>query len=178
MSAESHSGEDADEIGKGPAETEVGTRFLARVLGVDERSIANYANEGMPKIRRGKFNLGAAVQWYINREVERARGGKGLNDLDMARQRHELAKARLAEIELARAEGAVIPIEVHRQRLTERLETVAGNVKGIHRFQPDIKAATTDESADALCDRMADAILAELHGLKDDIDDEPSEAVA
>ena len=82
-----------------------------------------------------------------------------------------MAEARLAEIELATAEGSLIPTEMHAQRLTERLETVAGAVKAIHRYQPEIKSAVTDEAADALCDKMADEILAELYGLSDTIPD-------
>jgi hypothetical protein len=76
----------------------------------------------------------------------------------------------MAEIELATAEGQAIPLELHVARMRERLESVAGSVKAIGRYQPDIKAAVTDEAADALCDRMSDEILAELHGLSDLID--------
>jgi phage terminase Nu1 subunit (DNA packaging protein) len=160
----------AAESRKTAAESEVGTKVMARVLGVDERTIQNCANEGMPKAARGKFPLGAAVRWYVEREREKARGAKGLNDLDLARQRHEIAKARIAELDLAEKEGAVVPIDLHREELTARLETVAGAVKAIGRYQPDVKAAVTDEAADALLDRMADEILAELHGLKDEIE--------
>jgi hypothetical protein len=144
--------------------------MLAAILGVDVRTVTNCVNEGMPKSARGRFPLGAAVKWYIEREREKARGSKGLDDLDLARQRHELAKARLAEIDLAEREGHVIPTSLYEQRLRERLETVAGNVKAIGRYQPDVKAATTDEQADALLDRMADEILAELHALSETIE--------
>lgn len=168
--AEPHRNEEPPESEKTPAEKAVGTRLLARVLGVDERTVQNCANEGMPKSARGKFPLGAAVRWYIDREREKARGAKGLNDLDMARQRHELAKARLAEIELGKAEESVVPVELYREELTARLETVAGALKGLHRFQPEVKSATTDEAADSLLDRMIDATMSELHGLKDEIE--------
>lgn len=151
-------------------EDDVTRDFLARVIGVDVRSVTNFANEGMPKSERGRFPLLAAVQWYVNREREAARAGKGLNDLDLARQRKTSAEARIAEIELAEKEGLVIPITMHTERLRERLETVAGNVKAIGRYQPEVKAAITDEAADALLDRMSDEILKELYGLSDVID--------
>lgn len=92
-----------------------------------------------------------------------------MNDLDLARQRKTIAEARKAERELDELEGRLIPVEVHEKRLAERLETVAGAVKAIHRYQPEIKSAVTDVQADALCDKMADEILDELHGLKDTI---------
>lgn len=145
--------------------------FLAKLFSCDVRTIKNYVDEGMPKEARGQFRLTVCVPWFIEREREQARSAKGLNDLDLARQRKTVAEARRAELELAKAEGAVIPTELHAQRLAQRLETVAGAVKAIHRYQPDIKAAVTDEAADGLLDRMSDEILEELHGLSDTIPD-------
>jgi phage terminase Nu1 subunit (DNA packaging protein) len=143
---------------------------LAALLGVDVRSLTNFQAEGMPKLARGRYSLSACVPWYIQREREAARGAKGLNDLDLARQRKTVAEARIAEMDAAEREGQSIPTELHAQRLRERLETVAGSVKAIGRYQPDVKAAVTDVDADRLLDRMADEILAELHGLSDTID--------
>lgn len=148
----------------------VSREFIAQLLGVDVRSIANFVTEGMPKTARGRFDLLVSVQWYVNREREAARAGRGLNDLDLARQRKTIAEARKAELELEALEGRTIPVELAKQRLRERLETVAGNLKAIGRYQPDVKAATTDAAADALLDRMGDEIMAELFGLKDTID--------
>jgi phage terminase Nu1 subunit (DNA packaging protein) len=152
------------------AETLVTRDNLAKLFGVDVRSIKNFVDEGMPKESRGKYSLQKCVPWYLTREREAARQNKGLNDLDLARQRKTVAEARMAEIELATAEGQAIPLDLHVARMRERLESVAGSVKAIGRYQPDIKAAVTDEAADALCDRMSDEILAELHGLSDLID--------
>lgn len=149
---------------------DVSRDFLARLLGVDVRSVKNFVDEGMPKSARGAFSLQACVQWYIEREREAARGAKGLNDLDLARQRKTVAEARSAELDLAEREARLIPIELHESRLRERLDTVAGSVKAINRFQPDVKAALTDEDADALLDRMGDQILAELYALSDTIE--------
>jgi hypothetical protein len=73
-------------------------------------------------------------------------------------------------MDVAEKEGQTIPTDLHAARLRERLETVAGAVKAIGRYQPDVKAAVTDVDADRLLDRMADEILAELHGLSDTID--------
>lgn len=152
------------------AETLVSRDYLAKLFGVDIRSLKNFVDEGMPKESRGKYSLQKCIPWYLNREREAARQNKGLNDLDLARQRKTVAEARMAEIELANAEAQALPLELHASRLRERLETVAGAVKAMGRYQPDIKAAVTDETADALCDRMSDEILAELYGLSDLID--------
>lgn len=143
---------------------------LANLLGVDVRTVKNLVDEGMSKAARGRFSLSACVPWYIQRERERARGSKGLNDLDLARQRKTVAEARLAELNAAAAESQVIPTEVHAERLRERLETIAGAVKAMGRYHADVKAAVTDVQADRLLDRMSDEILAELYGLSDSID--------
>jgi phage terminase Nu1 subunit (DNA packaging protein) len=59
----------------------------------------------MPKAARGKYDLTACVPWYLKREREAARGAKGLNDLDLARQRKTVAEARLAELERREGRG-------------------------------------------------------------------------
>lgn len=143
---------------------------LAAIFTVDVRTVKNLVDEGMPKAARGKFDLALCVPWYLERERERVRAGKGLNDLDLARQRKTVAEARLAEINLAKAEELVIPTELHVDRLTQRLDTVAGAVKAMGRYQADVKGAITDEAADRLLDRMSDEILAELYALSDAIE--------
>jgi hypothetical protein len=151
-------------------DAEVSRDFLARLLGVDVRTITNLVGEGMPKAARGRFVLLAAVQWYVQREREAARGAKGLNDLDLARQRKTIAEARLVEIDLAAKEDAMIPMPVHVERMRARLETVAGAIKANGKYHADVKAATSDEAAEALLDRMADEQLAELFELSDEIE--------
>jgi phage terminase Nu1 subunit (DNA packaging protein) len=151
-------------------EETVSRHYLATLLGVDVRTLKNLVDEGMPKLDRGKYPLQACVQWYLQRERELARGAKGLNDLDLARQRKTIAEARLAELNIAKEESLVIPTELHADRLRERLETVAGAVKAISRYHADVKAAVTDVAADALLDRMSDELLAELFTLSDSID--------
>lgn len=148
----------------------VSRQVLADLFGVDVRTIKNLVDEGMPKAARGRYVLSACVPWYVQREREAARGAKGLNDLDLARQRKTVAEARLAELNVQKEEGLVIPTELHASRLLERLQTVAGAVKAIGRYHADVKAAVTDEAADQLLDRMSDEILAELFALSDSID--------
>lgn len=149
---------------------EVARQKLANLFGVDVRTIKNLVDEGMPKRARGRFDLAVCVPWYLERERERARGNKGLNDLDLARQRKTVAEARLAELNLAKEEAHLIPMEMHTKRLTERLDEVAGALKSLGRYHADVKAAVTDDAADRLLDRMSDETLAQLHALSDVID--------
>ncbi len=150
--------------------SKVGREALAAVLGVDARSITNFASEGMPKDDHGVYPLAGCVQWYVARERDRVKASRELNDLDQARQRRANAEARQAEISVAEKESRLIPIELHRERLQARLETVAGNVKANGRYHADVKLAVSDDAVDALLARMADEQLAELFELKDTIE--------
>ena len=76
---------------------EVTPKFLANVLKCDVRSLKNFVDEGMPKAERGKYSLSQCVPWYVERERAAARASRGLNELDLARQRKTLAEAQEAE---------------------------------------------------------------------------------
>jgi phage terminase Nu1 subunit (DNA packaging protein) len=83
---------------------------LAALFEVDERTITNLAKEGMPKLSPGFFSLAASVRWYLKRERDKARAGRELNDLDLARKRKAIADAELAEHELATTRGEKVSL--------------------------------------------------------------------
>lgn len=146
----------------------VGRQFLADLLGFDVRTVKNLVDEGMPKAGRGRFALSRCVQWYLERERERSRAGKGLNDLDLARQRKTSAEARLAELELARVEGSQVPDEV----LVERISAVAESIRAVLNAVPSkylgpIQATRTAMEAQAVGERIRDETLAALEQLAD-----------
>jgi phage terminase Nu1 subunit (DNA packaging protein) len=146
---------------------------LADVLGIDIRSVKNFVDDGMPKLARGKYELGACVKWFVEHEREKARAGKGLNDLDLARQRKTIAEARKAELELEALEGNVIPLDMHEQRLEGITTRLAAQCKGLDRFIADVQRATTTIEAKSVVDAMSDALLASLQRVSDDLPVEP-----
>jgi len=88
---------------------------IAHILGVDERSITNYAKEGIPRSVKGRvirYPLAPCVQWFVEFRVRQHEMGKGPSELDLAKQRKTSADARLAELEVAEKEGELIPIDV------------------------------------------------------------------
>lgn len=93
----------------------ISRKGLAALLRVDERTITNLAKEGMPKLSPGWFSLAVCIPWYVERERERARASKGLNELDLARQRKTLAEAERVELELVRERGEQVPLDTFRR---------------------------------------------------------------
>lgn len=144
--------------------------YLAELLAVDVRSIKNFVDEGMPKLARGRYDLRLCVQWYITREREAARGGKGLSDLDLAKQRKELALAAKAEIEVEQLRGESIPLDVHERRVEALAGRLAGRLKGLGRYLADVQRATTAVEASALLDRISDDLLRACSTAADDVD--------
>lgn len=151
----------------------VSGKALAGILKVDVRTVKNLVDQGMPKQARGRYDLEACVPWYVERERETARAGKGLNDLDLARQRKTLAEARKAEIELETLEGNVIPLEDHEHRVETLAVRLAAQVKGLDRFMADVQRATSIIEAKAVVDKISDALLASLRAVADEL---PAEA--
>lgn len=149
--------------------------YLAELLAVDVRSIKNFVDEGMPKLARGRYDLRDCVQWYLTREREAARGGKGLSDLDLAKQRKELAMAAKAEIEVEQLRGEILPLDVHESRVEVIAARLATRIKGLGRYIADVQRATTAVEASALLDRISDDLLVHCSSVADDIteDDEP-----
>ena len=147
---------------------------LARVLKKDPRSITNYQNEGMPVERGGRrpmYALDECVAWYVDREREAARSGKGLNELDQMRTRKTLADARKAELEVEQLEGRLLPAELFEERVTLLCERLAARCKTLGRYRGEVQRAMTDAEADELLERVQDELLAALAGTADDDSD-------
>lgn len=118
-------------LGNAPGDVDVTREFLARLFCVDVRSVGNFTDGGMPKTARGRFPLVACTQWYLRRERDTARAGKGLNDLDRARERKTLAEAEEAELRVQQILGNVVPLAVVDDvagRLADRLLPVLQNI--------------------------------------------------
>lgn len=153
--------------------TTVSRTYLAKLFACDVRTIKNLVDEGMPKEARGQYDLTKCVPWYIEREREQARAGKGLNDLDLARQRKTIAEARKAEMEAEALEGRLIPLDVHEKRFgdaCERLRAVLTQVPA--RFMGRIQQARADAEAQAVGEAIRDETLKALLEVADDLDDD------
>lgn len=100
---------------------------LAEILGYSKPTVSSWIEEGCPVVTHGgrgrsfEFDTEAVVKWLLARErAERkketaARAAVQGEDgevitIDQARLRHEIAKAKKAELELAEAMGLVKPV--------------------------------------------------------------------
>jgi len=101
---------------------ELSQRDLAAVLGLTTQQIRNLEDRGLPHRAEGRlkfYPVPLAVRWYVNFKVEDA-----LPDdvpYTEARSRREQARARLAELEVAKEEGKLIPRELVEEIYGEKL---------------------------------------------------------
>lgn len=94
--------------GDAPPGLVVTTAELATVLGLTDRQIRNLVGEGMPQRARGRFDLPAAVQWYVDQWRDRSDRSNGR--LDSEERRALLAaQTRRAELEAAQLAGELEP---------------------------------------------------------------------
>jgi len=95
---------------------------IAAVIGVTPRHIGNLIKEGMPTVGRGKYDLAACVQWYIDYRVRLA---SPATKFDNARLRKMVADAKKREIEVKKLEGDLIPAD----KVAEAWTTILGAVR-------------------------------------------------
>ena len=100
---------------------------MAKLLLLTPRRLQQLVTEGViPKVERGRYELAPVVQAYIQYLRERSVPGQmNVVSLDEARQRKLAADAKLAEIEVAKAEGAVASISAVEKGWTDLVHTAA-----------------------------------------------------
>lgn len=150
----------------------ISKKELAALFQRDPRSITNYVHEGMPRHPDGTYPPAACVAWLVDREREGARAGKGLNDLDLARQRKTLAEARKAELEAEELEGRMVDTDVVEQRVRALVERVAARLAGLGRYRGDVLRAMSDVDADEVLQKIEDELRRACLGLADEIEGE------
>lgn len=80
---------------------------LAKLLGYSRSAPSSWGSRGCPRNADGSYNLQEVVRWLQGQ----SKGADDLSELDAATLRYRLAKAKLAELQLATARGKLIPIK-------------------------------------------------------------------
>jgi hypothetical protein len=145
---------------------------LAELFGVTVKSIQRWEEEGLPRNADGTYPLAKCISWWGDRRARLAleeHGGE--SELDRMRTRKLEAEARRAELELAREEGTLIPIDVHEERLEARCQQLAARCKGLGRYLGDVLSATADVDAMALLERIGDDLLRALMEVASEIEE-------
>lgn len=157
---------------------------LADRLGITTRQVRSLVTRGLPKTGEGpsaKHPWPAARDWY-NAYLERQAEAKYRpTDLDALRARKLEADARLAEIEVAKAEATLVPFDVHEQRVGALCDRLRGVLMTIpSKYLGRIQVARTDLEAQAVGEQIRDDTLRALQGTADaeDADDDAAADVA
>ena len=110
------------------------------------------------------------------REVTKAakpESDEGSSKVADLKSRRIEAETRLAEIELAEAEGRVIPLEDYESRLAAFCERIAATLKVVpSKYLSRIQAAKTQVEASGVGEAIRDELLKELQAVGDDLDDD------
>lgn len=157
---------------------DVSQKGLAEALALTARQVRNLTDEGI-FVRRhdGKtlvYDLAACVQAYMayKREREKPDSEDQLKEL---RHRKLLAEVRAAEIGVAEAEGRLIPLDAHEQRIgaiCDRLRALLMTIPS--KYLSRIQVTRTELEAQAVGEQIRDETLRALQGTADDVEDEES----
>lgn len=146
---------------------------LARCLGIGPRQVDNLLVAGCPSRReagRVVFEWPAVREWYIDQKIKAAKGRAP--DADAARDRLDLAKARLAEIELARAEKTMVPVTDVTRLWGDQVAAVAGKLSSApSKYAQRCLGLTSVGQAMKVLDQAMQEALAELTAAPEVSDD-------
>lgn len=120
----------------------INQKELAKRLELTPQRIRAMHDEGLEFKKEGRENLypwPKTREWYADRKEEERRAraenagrrGGGSEIEKEARARKMAAQARLAEIELAKAQAALIPMTVHEEIVTQLAERLVAAIKNL-----------------------------------------------
>ncbi len=138
---------------------------MAKLLLLTPRRLQQLVTEGVvPKVERGRYELAPVIQAYIHYLRERTLPGMmNVVSLDEARQRKLSADAKLAEIEVAKAESGVATIQVIEKSWSDLVHAVRGRLLALPQNVAAMVAVEDDTGkCEALLSREIRSALAEL----------------
>jgi phage terminase Nu1 subunit (DNA packaging protein) len=148
---------------------EVSQEGLAEIIGLSTRQIRNLEKDGIPHRAEGMrkfYPIPAAVQWYMKRKQDEAMASLGEIDYHEARARREQARARMAEIEVAKAEGRLVERDVvhavYGGKVLDVLRAGILNVPG--RWASQVVGLESPREAEAILKRVSAELLEEFAG--------------
>lgn len=104
------------------------------------------------------------------REVAREVAAVQPADLDTARARKANAEAEVAELELAKARGQMVSVSDYERALGAMLDRLVARARAL-----PVRLAHLGDAVEAEAEAEVEAMIAELHGLDDDVLEAPAE---
>jgi phage terminase Nu1 subunit (DNA packaging protein) len=139
---------------------------LAELLDLTPQRVNQLVKEhGLPKSARGRFPEIECIRWYVNYLREQIRPRNEASEAhEAARTRRMDALARKAEMEAAALEGSLMPIELHRDRISRLVDSWNATLKGLpSRWPPEFPEVKTRQAQQRLR-RLVNELLNELAG--------------
>lgn len=138
---------------------ETSAKILANLFGLTERRIEQLVKEGMPKERRGKYDLLKCVRWYVRflqtalekKAIPMGDGYVGERD---ERIRLIRSNADLNEIELAKQRGQLVAIQDVEKAMTDLVLTTKARILAVApRVAPDLVGLDSRVMAHAIVEK-------------------------
>lgn len=157
-------------------EEPISTAELARIFGVDERTIRNWVALGCPQRMRSKrpaYLLSEVVPW--RRQRDKVESATDKPDLAAEQARKLRADADLAELKVQERRAELVPaanVERQMERLCATLRSRVLGVRG--RWAPRILGLGTMPDATRVLDELANYVLEALRSAADELEVEES----
>lgn len=158
---------------------------IAERLGVSPKQIERYVADGMPCKGTGAkrtFPWPECRNWRDDllkkqgREAaERSMKPSDDGELKLAAARQTIAESRLVVLKVEQLEGALIPLDLHEQRVQLVCETLAATIKGLGRYAGEVQRAVSDVEAELLLEKISDDLLRACSAKAESIEDEADE---
>ncbi len=118
-----------------------GIQRIADSFGLTPRRIQQLAKEpGLPKVARGDYDEMACLRWYVKfLQAKMAAGASGASGELSGKERADLAKARMAELDLAERQRQIVTVADWEQATSDLIRPACRELLAIEaRLRPHI----------------------------------------
>lgn len=130
-----------DEVSK-PQKALCDVQEVAKWLLCSERQVQLLVQKGLPKEAHGQYDLLEVFKWYVQYLADKKKDDDE-NGLEKEQERWTKAKADLSEIELSKARGELVPIEVYETQLASQIMAARQHILGLPaKLSPQLEGET------------------------------------
>jgi phage terminase Nu1 subunit (DNA packaging protein) len=133
------------------------TGEIAAALGLTDRRVQQLVNVGMPRVAHGKYDLLQVLKWWYLRAMaaEQKQVEEKTDGLSIEQERLTRARADREELELSKARGDLIPMQVYRDRMASHIVTARIHLLSMPaRVVPALEGRNRRQMEDRLIDEV------------------------
>lgn len=150
---------------------EVNQTEFAAIVGLSTRQVRNLEAEGLPHRAKGNkklYPIPDALAWYYARKFE----PEELTDTAEAKRRKLTAEAKLAEIEVAKAAGELVPLDQYTSEMGLVLDKVRAKLQNVPgAWAPALVGCKGVPEALTRLRPLVNEILVELSSMGDELEE-------